>query len=64
MSDTKQSTEGHGDRKQGGEAESKPTAVRIRLKDREYRRLCEAARKRGCSTQELVERCVKKLLEA
>lgn len=64
MSDTKQSTEEHEARKLEGEAESKPTAVRIRLKDREYRRLCEAARERGCSTQELVERCVKKLLEA
>lgn len=62
MSDTKPSTEGHEDLKQGGKADSKPTAVRIRLKDREYRRLCEAARERGCSTQELVERCVRKLL--
>lgn len=64
MSDTKQSTEGLEDRKLEGEAAPKPTAVRIRLKDREYRRLCEAARERGCSTQELVERCLKKLLEA
>lgn len=61
MSDTKQSTEGQ---KQGEAAEGKPSAVRIRLKNREYRRLCEAARERGCSTQELVERCVRKLLES
>lgn len=63
MCDTKQSTEENEGRKQGGEAAPKPTAVRIRLKDREYRRLCEAARELGCSTQELVERCVRKLLD-
>lgn len=64
MSNTKQSTEANKGLMQGSKEGAKPTAVRIRLKDREYRLLCEAAHKQGCSTQELVERCVKKLLEA
>lgn len=64
MSDTKQSAEGDEKQQQEGVAEAKPTAVRIRLKDKEYRRLCEAARLQGCGTQELVERCVRKLLES
>lgn len=64
MSDTKQSTEVNKSLMQGGKEDAKPTAVRIRLKDREYRRLCEAAHKQGYSTQELVERCVRKLIDS
>lgn len=51
--------------KQGaGETEPKQTFVRIKLKDKEYRRLIETARERGCSTEELVARCVRRLLDS
>lgn len=46
------------------ETENKQTSVRIKLKDKEYRRLSETARERGCSTEELVARCVRKLLDS
>lgn len=47
---------------QGG-AKEKPITIRLKLKDGDYRRLCEVARKQGCRTEELVERGVRKLLE-
>lgn len=37
--------------------------IRMQLKDKEYRRLCEEARKRGCSPEELVVRCIQSLLD-
>lgn len=44
-------------------AKEKPITIRLKLKDGDYRRLCEVARKQGCRTEELVERGVRRLLE-
>lgn len=46
------------------EAAEKPVAIRMKLKDKDYRRLCEVAREQRCSPEELVERCVQGLLDA
>lgn len=43
---------------------AKPAIIRMKLKDKEYRRLCELAQTRGCAPEELVERCVQELLES
>lgn len=45
------------------EQQEKPAIIRIKMKDKEYRRLSEAARKQHCTPEELVERCVQTLLE-
>lgn len=43
--------------------QEKPAVIRIKLKDKEYRRLNEAARAQNCTPEELVARCVQNLLE-
>lgn len=50
--------------KQEGEGEEKVPVIRMKLKDREYRKLCNAARACRCTPEELVERCVRQLLDA
>lgn len=47
-----------------GETGPKQTSIRVKLKDKEYRRLSETAREKGCSTEELVVRCVRRLLDS
>lgn len=63
MSDTKHGKAGEQDERQGGSAAQKPAVIRIKLKDKEYRRLNEAARAQNCTPEELVARCVQNLLE-
>lgn len=46
------------------ETERKQTSIHIKLKNKEYRRLSETARERGCSTEELVAHCVRRLLDS
>lgn len=42
---------------------TKPSVIRMKLKDKEYRKLCELAQARGCTPEQLVERCVQQLIE-
>lgn len=63
MSDTSQGEAAKNSGKQEGEGEEKMPVIRMKLKDREYRKLCNAARACRCTPEELVERCVKKLLD-
>lgn len=47
-----------------GKTEQKQTSIRLKLKDKVYRRLSETARAKGCSTEELVAHCVQQLLDS
>ena len=64
MSDTKHGKTDEQGERQGESAAQKPAVIRIKLKDKEYRRLSEAAREHHCTPEELVERCVQTLLES
>lgn len=63
MSDISQSETGEQVSQTQKAPTEKPMAIRIKLKDKDYRCLCKVAREQGCRTEELVERCVRKLLE-
>lgn len=60
MSDIMESNAGA----QAGKQAEQPQNIRITLKDKEYRRLSEAALAQNCTPEELVERCVRQLLDA
>lgn len=48
----------------GDGAAEKVPVIRMKLKDKEYRKLCSAARACRCTPEALVERCVRQLLDA
>lgn len=64
MSNITQGDAADKDRKQEGESEEEVPVIRMKLKDKEYRKLCSAAHACRCTPEELVERCVRQLLDA
>lgn len=62
MRDTTQGRHDEQEATQVCKATEKPMAIRIKLKDKDYRCLCKVAREQGCRPEELVERCVRRLL--
>lgn len=64
MSDTTQNHTHESCEEQARSTQDVAPVIRMQLKDKEYRRLCEEARKRGCTPEELVVRCIQSLLEA